>query len=149
MKRSAVLPVLVLLAIAATTSLAGARRAHSSLFFTVELRQSKLGRILENPSRSVLYEFTGDRHGKSRCSVIKGCSAIWTPQPAESGVSTGPGLKRSLASAIPTPQGGKQLTYAGHPLYIYLPSPTSTRYVGVSQFGGHWYAINAQGKAVK
>ena len=149
MKRSTVLAFLFLLVIAATTSLAGARRAHSSLFFTVELHQSKLGKVLENPGRSVLYEFTGDRPGKSRCSLIKGCSAIWTAQPAENGVSTGPGLKRSLASSIPTPQGGRQLTYAGHPLYIYLPSPTSTRYVGVSQFGGRWYAINAQGKAVK
>jgi len=148
-KRSALLLLMALFTLAAMASLAGARRAHSSLFFSVEVHKTKLGNILENPSRSILYEFTGDSPKHSRCATIKGCSAIWTAQPIAGGVSTGPGVKRSLASTIPTSEGGKQLTYAGHPLYIYIPDPTSTRYVGVSQFGGHWYAINAKGKAVK
>jgi predicted lipoprotein with Yx(FWY)xxD motif len=148
-KRTALLVALVLLAVAATASLAGARRAHSSLFFTVEVHQTKLGKILENPSRSVLYEFTGDRPRKSRCAVIKGCSTIWVAQPVVGTPSAGPGLKRSLVSSIPASGGVRQLTYAGHPLYLYIPNPTSTRYVGVSQFGGHWYAINARGNAVK
>jgi predicted lipoprotein with Yx(FWY)xxD motif len=148
-KRLVVLLILVLGAIAGAVPLAGARRAHSSLFHSVEVRQSALGKILENSAGSVLYEFTADKPKKDRCVAIKGCTAVWTPQPAGSGLSAGPGAKRSLLSSIAIAGGVRQLTYAGHPLYLYTPRPTGTRYVGASQFGGHWYAINAKGAAVK
>jgi predicted lipoprotein with Yx(FWY)xxD motif len=149
-KRLAVLLLLLLLAIAATATLAGARRAHPALFHSVEVRKSKIGKILENSAGSILFEFTRDKPKQDKCVTIKGCAAVWAPQPAEAAtLSAGPGAKRSLLSSIPDPAGGRQLTYAGHPLYLYLARPTSTRYVGVSQFGGHWYAINATGNAVK
>ncbi|MFI4993711.1 MAG: hypothetical protein ACHQCH_08880 [Solirubrobacterales bacterium] len=47
--------------------------------------------------------------------------------------------------------GGKQVTYAGHPLYTYSgdSGPGETSYVGEKQFGGTWYAINASGHTVK
>jgi hypothetical protein len=46
---------------------------------------------------------------------------------------------------------GRQVTYAGHPLYLYSgdSSPADTSYVGVQQFGGKWYALNAAGHLVK
>jgi predicted lipoprotein with Yx(FWY)xxD motif len=150
MKRTVLVLALVLLAgIASTTSPAGARRAHSAVFHTVEIRTTKLGKILENTGGSILYEFTLDKPKKDSCVAIKGCEAIWLPQPAEGTLSVGPGGKRSLLSSIALSAGGRQLTYAGHPLYLYIASPKSTSYVGVKQFGGHWYAINAKGKTVK
>jgi hypothetical protein len=63
--------------------------------------------------------------------------------------SAGPGVKASLLSSIALPGGVDQVTYAGHPLYIYAAAPTLTSYVGAKQFGGKWYAINAKGHAVK
>jgi predicted lipoprotein with Yx(FWY)xxD motif len=47
--------------------------------------------------------------------------------------------------------GGKQVTYAGHPLYTYSgdSGPGQTSYVGAKSFGGTWYAINASGGTVK
>jgi predicted lipoprotein with Yx(FWY)xxD motif len=108
-----------------------------------------LGKILENSAGSILYEFTLDKPKKDSCTAIAGCSTVWVPQPAEGTPSAGPGAKRSLISSINLSTGGKQLTYAGHPLYIYAALPTRTSYVGAKQFGGHWYALNAKGNAVK
>ena len=47
--------------------------------------------------------------------------------------------------------GVKQVTYAGHPLYVYSgdSGPHQTDYVGQVQFGGAWYAIGPGGHDVR
>lgn len=150
MKRICTLLVASLLAAASLSTLAGARPvAHPTLFHTVELRKTKLGKILVNSAGSILYEFTKDHPKKNTCAKISGCSAVWLALPAQGKPSAGPGVKASLLSTIAVPGAGEQVTYAGHPLYIYEAAPTSTSYVGVSQFGGKWYAVNGKGQAVK
>ncbi|MGA9284391.1 MAG: hypothetical protein WBV85_03020 [Solirubrobacteraceae bacterium] len=150
MKRTCTLLVVSLLAAASASALASARpAARSSLFHTVEVRKTKLGKILVNSAGSILYEFSKDHPKKNTCAKISGCSAIWLAYPAQGKPSAGPGVKASLLSTINVPGAGEQVTYAGHPLYIYEAAPTSTSYVGVSQFGGKWYAVNAKGRAVK
>ena len=44
----------------------------------------------------------------------------------------------------------KQVTYAGHLLYLYAPASerAETYYVGAMQFGGTWDAVNAAGGTV-
>lgn len=150
MKRICTLLVVSLLAAASLSTLAGARpAARSSLFHTVELRKTKLGKILVNSAGSILYEFTKDHPKKNTCAKISGCTGIWLAYPTQGKPSAGSGVKASLLSAITVPGAGAQVTYAGHPLYIYTAAPTSTSYVGVSQFGGKWYAVNAKGQPVK
>lgn len=150
MKRICTLLVVSLLAAASLSTLAGARpAARSSLFHTVELRKTKLGKILVNSAGSILYEFTKDHPKKNTCAKISGCSGIWFAYPAQGKPSAGSGVKASLLSTITVSGIGAQVTYAGHPLYIYAAAPTSTSYVGVSQFGGKWDAVNAKGQAVK
>jgi hypothetical protein len=62
----------------------------------------------------------------------------------------GPGIKRRLLGTISLPSGAKQVTYAGHPLYRYIAdSPGDTSYVGFAEFGGSWFALNGNGRAVK
>jgi len=63
--------------------------------------------------------------------------------------SAGSGVRASRLSTIATPEGIRQVTYAGHPLYIYAAAPKLISYVGVKQFGGNWYALNASGQIVK
>jgi predicted lipoprotein with Yx(FWY)xxD motif len=150
MKRTCILLVGILLAAATTSTVAGADpSARSALFHTVELRNTKLGKILVNPAGSILYEFSSDHPKKDTCVKISGCSAIWLALPAEGKPSAGAGVRASLLSSITLPGGGTQVTYAGHPLYIYEAAPTLISYVGVKQFGGKWYAVNAKGQAVK
>lgn len=150
MKRTCILLVGILLAAATASTVSGADpSARSALFHTVELRKTKLGKILVNPAGSILYEFSSDHPKKDTCVKISGCSAIWLALPVEGKPSAGAGVRASLLSSITVPGGGTQVTYAGHPLYIYEAAPTLISYVGAKQFGGKWYAVNAKGQAVK
>lgn len=153
MKRICILLLGVLLAAMATSVLASADSqapsAQSALFHTVELRKTKLGKILVNSAGSILYEFTKDHPKKDVCVTISGCSSTWVAMSAEGKPSAGAGVKASLLSSIALPGGINQVTYAGHPLYIYAAAPKLIAYVGVKQFGGKWYAVSAKGHAVK
>jgi len=114
------------------------------------VKKTSDGKILVNTAGSILYEFTKDSKLKDKCADISGCTSTWVPQPASAGKpSAGPGVKASLLSTIPYTSGVRQITYAGHPLYISPAAATSTSYIGASQFGGKWYAINPKGQAVK
>ena len=150
MKRTCILLVGILLATATASTVSGAHpSARSSLFHTVELRKTKLGKILVNSSGSILYEFSSDHPKKDTCVKISGCSAVWLALPVQGKPSAGAGVRASLLSSITLPEGISQVTYAGHPLYIYEAAPTLISYVGAKQFGGKWYAVNAKEQAVK
>jgi predicted lipoprotein with Yx(FWY)xxD motif len=154
MKRTCLFLVGVLLAVATASALADApgapsSRAHATLFHTVEVRKTALGKVLVNPAGSIMYTFTKDGKKKDACAAISGCLTTWPAMPVQGKPSAGAGVRASLLSAIALPEGSNQVTYAGHPLYIYANAPTSTEYAGTRQFGGTWDAINAKGQPVK
>src|ERR1700674_4939849 len=97
----------------------GAPAAHPSSAATVTLRHTSLGSILVNSSGRTLYEFTHDRTNKNTCAPISGCSEAWPSLKTSGRPTGGSGVKASLLSSINLPGGGKQVTYAGHPLYTY------------------------------
>jgi predicted lipoprotein with Yx(FWY)xxD motif len=138
---AAILPVGV--SYAATT-------AHAARSAKLQLRHTSLGTILVNGGGHTLYLFTRDSRNHDRCASTAGCTGIW-PMLTTTGTPTvGRGVKRSLVGTI-TVAGARQVTYAGHPLYTYIgdAGPGDTSYVGQSQFGGKWYALNATGNLVK
>ncbi len=150
MKRTYVFLAVALAGTASAAAAASAQSdhpaAHSSRTATVQLRHTNLGSILVSSSGRTLYEFTKD-HAKNSCAAIGGCSAVWPSLKASGRPTAGPGIKASLLSTT----SGNQVTYAGHPLYTYSEDsgPGKTSYVGVREFGGTWYAINASGGTVK
>jgi predicted lipoprotein with Yx(FWY)xxD motif len=124
--------------------------ARSSRTVTVALRNTSLGSILVSSSGATVYEFTRDRGNKDSCVSVSGCTAVWPPLRSSGRPVAGPGVKASLLSTITLSGGVKQVTYAGHPLYLYSSGgPGETSYVGVSSFGGSWYALSATGATVK
>jgi predicted lipoprotein with Yx(FWY)xxD motif len=145
-------PLLVVLLAALTASAieSGVPSAHAANFQSVYLRKTKLGKILVNTAGTTLFEFTKDTPKKDTCAKQVGCTAKWLPQPETGKPTGGPGVHASLLSTIGV-LGERQLTYAGHPLYIDINTtkPGETSYVGTKEFGGRWYAINAKGQAVK
>lgn len=128
----------------------GMATAHSSRATTVELHHTSLGEILSTSSGFTLYEFTRDRGDKNSCVSVSGCSRAWPALQTSGRPSAGSGVKSSLLSTIKLPGGASQVTYAGHPLYLYSSEtgPGETGYVGVHAFGGDWDAINAAGHGV-
>lgn len=150
MKRTYVFLIAALASAASAAPLAGAQgspTAHPSRSATVQVRHTNLGNILVSSSGRTLYEFTRDHGNKNSCAALRGCSAVWPSLKASGRPTAGSGVKASLLSTT----SGKQVTYAGHPLYTYSgdSGPGQTSYVGAKTFGGTWYAINASGSAVK
>ena len=128
-----------------------ATSAHAARGATLRLRHTSLGNILVNGRGFTVFVFTRDARNRDRCATISGCSGIW-PMVTSRGTPTGgPGVKRSLVGTIKLAGGGRQVTYAGHPLYTYISDsgPGDTSYVGQSQFGGRWFALNGAGQVVK
>jgi predicted lipoprotein with Yx(FWY)xxD motif len=117
----------------------------------VGLRHTGIGTILVSSSGRTLYEFTRDRTRTNSCVKIGGCPEIWPALKTSGKPTAGPGVRASLLSTITLPSGAKQVTYAGHALYLYSgdSGPGETSYVGVRAFGGSWYAINSSGHTVK
>jgi predicted lipoprotein with Yx(FWY)xxD motif len=150
MKRPYVFLAVALAATASAVTVASAEpgipSARSGSTATVQLRHTGLGSILVSSSGRTLYEFTKDRANKNSCAAISGCSQVWPSLKTSGRPTAGSGVKASLLST-----SGGQVTYAGHPLYLYSKDsgPGKTSYVGVKQFGGAWYALNASGGAVK
>lgn len=117
----------------------------------VVVRHTALGNILTNGRGFTLYAFSRDGRNHDRCVSIGGCTGTWPPLMTSAGPLHGPGIKSRLLGTIKLPSGARQVTYAGHPLYTYIADggPGQTFYVGVSQFGGTWYAVNPAGQIVK
>lgn len=138
-------------AAAITDAQAGASLARTARAAKVELRSTSLGRILVNASGFTLYRFTIDPRNKDMCVMVHECAQLWPPLTSSAHPVAGPGVSSSLLSTIKLPSGARQVTYAGHPLYLYAPAGErgETAYVGVTQFGGTWLALNSAGHSVK
>jgi predicted lipoprotein with Yx(FWY)xxD motif len=135
----------------AASAQAPSTTAHAARAAKVQVRSTKLGKILVNASGFTLYRFTSDPRNKNTCLLVSECSQTWPPFTTTGRPIAGTGAKASLLSTIRLPNGRKQVTYAGHPLYLYAPASErgETGYVGQMSFGGNWDAVNAAGKLVK
>ena len=155
MKRTHILLAAVLATAAsatAFTSLAAANpAARDSRAAKIQLRHTSLGKILVDTAGFTLYRFTKDPSKKNTCVTTSECPLTWPALTTSAKPTAGPGVKASLLSTIKLPNGTKQVTYAGHPLYRYATASErgETVYVGAAQFGGTWYAVNAGGGTVK
>lgn len=155
MKRTYVFLLGVLLGAISVSAVASAQSdrptANATRVTKVGLRHTGVGTILVSASGRTLYEFTRDHAHKNTCVKISGCSEIWPALVTSGKPTAGPGIRASLLSTIKLPGGTKQVTYAGHALYLYSgdSGPGETSYVGEKAFGGNWYAINSSGHTVK
>jgi predicted lipoprotein with Yx(FWY)xxD motif len=154
MKRASILLAGLLagaLGISAVAVAQSAPIANASRAAKVQLRSTSMGRILVDGSGFTLYSFTKDPRNRNTCVRISGCSAIWPALRTSGKPIAGPGVKPSLLTTITLPGGAKQVTYAGHALYLYAPSgePGETSYIGAVHFGGSWDAVGASGNAVR
>jgi predicted lipoprotein with Yx(FWY)xxD motif len=111
----------------------------------VQLRESKFGKVLFAGNGRVLYLFTSDTAGTSNCSGE--CAAAWPPFYARGKLVAGDGVNRKLLGRTTRPDGRKQVTYKGHPLYFYVHDPKGEILChNVNEFGGDWLVVRASGK---
>jgi predicted lipoprotein with Yx(FWY)xxD motif len=133
--------VLVLLALAAAPAAAGAEPGAA----TVKVQSSRFGPILFDGRGFVLYAFTRDPRGVSKCAGA--CAAAWPPYRAKGPLRAGKGARASRIGR--TPSG--QVTYAGRPLYYYVGDrrPGQILCQDVFEFGGRWLVLRGTGALVR
>jgi predicted lipoprotein with Yx(FWY)xxD motif len=146
-------------AVAATAvAQAQSTTAHTAKAAKVQLRHTSKGKILVNASGFTLYRFTKDPRNKDTCLTSEGegygsssCPEVWPAYTTSGKPVAGAGVKSSLLGTIKLPGGRKQVTYAGHPLYVYKAASErgETSYIGAKSFGGMWDAVSATGGLVK
>jgi predicted lipoprotein with Yx(FWY)xxD motif len=116
---------------------------------TVNLRQTKLGKVLVTKSQMTLYLFMVDKNKRSAC--YGQCAQSWPPLIKKGKLSAGTGVKANLLGTTRRKNGQRQVTYKGHPLYRFSGDSSAGQVSGQAQkfFGGKWYVLNAAGRAVK
>ena len=115
---------------------------------TVGVSNASLGNIVVNSQGRTLYLFKRDSGTMSECNGA--CAVNWPPLRATGKPTIGSGANASLTSTSTRSDGAKQVTYNGHPLYLFKSDsgPGDTNGQGLSAFGGSWYALTPAGDQV-
>ena len=111
----------------------------------VRVASSRLGRILVNSEGHTLYLFKADVSTMSACRG--GCATAWPPLLTTANPTAGSGLTASMLGTTTRSDGTKQVTYNGHPLYLFIKDkkPGQTNGQGVTAFGAAWFALTPSG----
>ncbi|HEY9437936.1 MAG TPA: SCO0930 family lipoprotein [Streptomyces sp.] len=103
-----------------------------------------LGKVLTDSEGFTLYRFDKDTASPPATNCEGDCEKTWPAVPADD-VTAAAGTAASLLGEVARPDGTKQLTVAGWPMYRYAQDtkPGDTKGQGV---GGTWYASAPDGK---
>jgi predicted lipoprotein with Yx(FWY)xxD motif len=107
-----------------------------------------LGKVLVDSKGRTVYLFQKDTGSMSTCSGA--CATDWPPVTTTGKPTAGSGLTASMVGTTTRSDGSKQVTYNGHPLYLYVGDQKAgdTNGQGVSAFGARWYAVSPAGSTV-
>jgi predicted lipoprotein with Yx(FWY)xxD motif len=95
-----------------------------------------------------LYLFQADKNGTSACTGA--CAAAWPPDTVTGTPQAGSGVSPALLGTITRPDGTRQVTYNGHPLYYFTADAAggTAHGEGVKAFGAEWYVVAASGSKI-
>jgi predicted lipoprotein with Yx(FWY)xxD motif len=115
---------------------------------TIKTVTGRDGTYLTDRSGRALYMWLGDDVGKSNCT--SGCAAAWLPVVTGSPPRASGGARAANLGTITRSDGGKQVTYKGHPLYYFVvdSGPGTTKGQGSGSFGNRWWLVAPSGAAI-
>jgi predicted lipoprotein with Yx(FWY)xxD motif len=115
---------------------------------TVNVASSGLGDVLVDTQGRTLYLFLKDAGTTSACTAA--CAMAWPPLRATGPLTAGRGADAALLGNSPRSDGAAQVTYNGHPLYLFIKDqqPGDTNGEGVTAFGASWFAVSPAGTQV-
>ena len=92
-----------------------------------------------------LYLFQADKNGASACTGA--CAAAWPPDTVTGTPQAGSGVSQALLGTITRPDGTRQVTYNGHPLYYFTADTAAGTAHGqaVKAFGAEWDVVGVGG----
>jgi predicted lipoprotein with Yx(FWY)xxD motif len=143
--RSVLLALLAAVAVVATVAVATGSAAGGHA--TVSVRKTKLGTILVDRQGRSLYLFLKDKHDKSACAGS--CAKFWPPLLTNGKPRAGKGVQSKLLGTT-VRKSGSQVTYDGHPLYLYAGDKKAgqTSGQGSTTFGALWYVLAPSGHEI-
>ncbi|WP_409181147.1 hypothetical protein F9C11_32355 [Amycolatopsis sp. VS8301801F10] len=100
---------------------------------------------LTDTKGDTIYLFAADHDGQSACTGS--CASYWPPVAAGTPLA---GPAPGSVGAITRPDGSRQETLGGHPLYRYIgdKSPGQTNGQGLNLNGGLWWTVTPGGAAI-
>src|ERR1700751_472117 len=115
---------------------------------SVRVAKSSLGSILVDAGGLTLYLFKADSGTMSACTGA--CATAWPPLLANGAPTAGTGLTASKLGTITRAGGSRQVTYNGHPLYLFIKDTKTgqTSGQGVTAFGAAWFAVSPAGNQI-
>jgi predicted lipoprotein with Yx(FWY)xxD motif len=101
-----------------------------------------LGTVLVDGAGLTLYMFQNDKGSTSTCTGS--CASTWPALTTSGNATTMSGADSSLLGTTQRDDGSTQVTYNGHPLYLYSgdSAPGDANGEGI---GNVWYAVSTQG----
>jgi predicted lipoprotein with Yx(FWY)xxD motif len=107
-----------------------------------------LGKVLVDSTGRTVYLFQKDARDESACTGA--CAAAWPPLLAAGKPVVGRGAMASLVGTITRSNDKPQVTYAGHPLYLFDGDSAQgdINGQGVNAFGARWYTVASSGTPV-
>jgi predicted lipoprotein with Yx(FWY)xxD motif len=132
----------------ATAATSAPPKTSSGQAATVGVVKTGLGQVLVNSQGRTLYLFKADQGTKSACTGA--CAVAWPPLQVQGKPTVGSEVNASLVGTSKRPEGTTQVTYNGHPLYLFAQDTKAgeTNGQGVSAFGASWFALNSSGNQV-
>lgn len=93
--------------------------------------------------------FGADTRHRSHCRGT--CATYWPPLITVGAPTAAGAAKSAKLGTIRRRDGSRQVTYAGHPLYLYLGDSKAgqTNGQGSLAFGARWWILAPSGKAIK
>lgn len=116
---------------------------------TLGVGKTGLGQVLVNSAGHTLYLFAKDQNGRSACSGT--CAGYWPPLISKGQPMALRGLNQALVGTTTRADGTEQVTYAGHPVYMFVQDskPGQTNGEGLTDFGGSWDALSPSGATIE
>lgn len=101
--------------------------------------------VITDANDLTLYASTGDKPGRSNC--YGSCTKIWKPLLASGKLAAGKGVNAKLLGTTTRNDGKRQVTYAGHPLYLFMyPNPYLGGRTSEPTGGAYGQGCSATGK---
>jgi predicted lipoprotein with Yx(FWY)xxD motif len=104
------------------------------------------GSVLVDSKGMTVYLFTPDKGTTSTC--YGGCETEWPPVVAEGKPSAGEGAMSSALGTTKRKDGTMQVTYEGHPVYLFAGDKAPGEANGQGD-DGVWWVMNEAGEAIE
>lgn len=104
----------------------------------------EIGGVVTDAAGAALYRFDKDTAKPPRSNCEDACATLWPPVPADDAEASA-GIDAGQLGSVDRPDGTRQLTLAGWPVYRYAKDVRAGEAKGEG-VGGTWHALGADGK---